>query len=268
MGTFGGHALPGSFLICAGIWYTISTIHKYFDAKQRREKFKSSLYYPFFFLPHKLQKIPLEPMLRLIMITTGIVAIVLDSVIHSEPFRMNNRQHVTFFVFFGQSAVIDLLLFYGVSLPMNAEYISQIVNLGVNAFLFKHHVYGRNDLDVLLHTLLVYVILITLVGVVLEMKYRDNILCAMTKCFGYLFQGTWFWQLGFILYPQFSFQALWEPSDHAGLMLVALIFTWHIAANCFLMAVIGFIMSGCYRQNHKTVQDDDTSSRARLILED
>jgi hypothetical protein len=32
------------------------------------------------------------------------------------------------------------------------------------------------------------------------MKYRHNILAALSRTYFFLVQGTWFWQVGFILY--------------------------------------------------------------------
>lgn len=266
--TFGGHVLPGSFLIYLGIWYTISTFHKYFDAMRRRTQFKSSLSYPFFFLQGKLRKILLEPRLRLIMVSSRIIAEVLDSVIQKKPFRINNQHHVTLYIFFGHSAIIDLLIFYGASLPSNIEYVSQIANFGVHAFLFRYHVHGRGDLDVTMHTLLIYTILINMTGIALEMKYRNNILCSLMKCFGFLFQGTWYWQLSFILYPQFAFQTPWNRKEHTGIMMSALLFTWHMAADCFVIFIIGGVMAIYHRRKYnRSTKKDEALLLGRLTDE-
>ena len=53
----------------------------------------------------------------------------------------------------------------------------------------------------------------------------------------YAFQGTWFMQVGFILYSPSG--ATWHLDDHLQLMLVNVIYSWHFLGGSFIVLIIG-----------------------------
>ena len=114
--------------------------------------------------------------------------------------------------------------------------------------LFKFHLHGRGDLDVLVHTLLLILIAGCIVATLTEYKFSANPLAAYTRAWMVLLQGTWFIQVGFILYPPLPFMLHWEQEDHQQMMLATMMFTWHMAADTILVFLISALSRSCYRR--------------------
>ena len=93
-----------------------------------------------------------------------------------------------------------------------------------------------------IHTFLLYAIIGCVVCVALEAKYRDNIVVAIGRCYFTLLQGTWFYHIGFILYPPPGI-APYDGEDHIQMMEVTTIFSWHFAGAMafvfFMIIVVG-----------------------------
>ncbi|KAH3736599.1 hypothetical protein DPMN_043170 [Dreissena polymorpha] len=129
------------------------------------------------------------------------------------------------FSFFGVNAITDMLVYFKWPIPPNMEYASVILALMCEYLLFMFHLHGRTDLDVLLHTLLLHAIAACMVAFALELKYPDSILCALRRAYFILLQGTWFWLIGWILYPPFEGSYRWDKDDHKQMMIATMIFT-------------------------------------------
>ncbi|XP_061169523.1 transmembrane protein 45B-like [Saccostrea echinata] len=248
MGSFAGHALPGSFFIIMSLWWIICIFNRYFKSLKRNTRFKSSVIFPFLCCPGRLKEWPLEAMLKLLMVSVGFSLEIYTGTSDGKFTALGNGQHATMFFFFGITAVIDLLLFYEVPLPKDLDYVSNIIAIGIEGLLFKFHLHGRSHLDVLLHTLLIYTIALNTVGIILEMKYRNNVLCALSRCYGFLLQGTWFWQVGFILYNPNPNHIPWKPDDHDDLMIATMFYAWHVAADFLLILCIGGVIAFIHRR--------------------
>ena len=54
---------------------------------------------------------------------------------------------------------------------------------------------------------------------------RRSVLAALTRSYFVLIQGTWFCQIGFILYPPVGEK--WNQEDHGQMMIVAILYAWH-----------------------------------------
>lgn len=264
MGTFGGHALPGSFFIIFAVWWTVSIYNIYFKSLKRSTRFKSTMNFPFLCCPGRVKNWPLEPIVQLFFVTIGFSLEIYTGARNGKFFVLGNGQHATMFFFFGINAVIDLLLFYGVQIPKNLDYVSMIIALGIEGLLFKFHLHGHSDLESLVHTMLLYSIALTMIGTILEMKYRDNIVCALSRCYGFLLQGTWFWQVGFILYNPNPNHTPWKPDNHDDLMIATMYYAWHIGVNFLLILCIGGVIA-CIHRRYGGYQRDDGFVAKKLI---
>lgn len=74
----------------------------------------------------------------------------------------------------------------------------------------------------------------------LEAKYRDSVVLAIGRCYFTLLQGTWFYHIGFILYPPAGI-GHYDEEDHVQMMEVTTIFSWHFAgaiAFVFFMIIL------------------------------
>ena len=64
-------------------------------------------------------------------------------------------------------------------------------------------------------------------------------------------QGTWFWQAGFILYNPLPGAVPWRADDHDQLMVVTMMFAWHMAGTLITVVCIGAAVAACMRPHHR-----------------
>ena len=265
MGNFGGHALPGSFFIVFGLWWTVQILHRYYMSKSRNSRFTSSCIFNCSCLCGRLKDWPIEAYFKLICIGIGFFLEMWTGFSDDWHFvNLGNGQHATMFFFFGLTGVIDIMMYHRCNLPPDMDYVSVIMALVVEFVLFRFHLHGRKDLDVLLHTLLLYTIAAGIMSVVLELKYRNNVLCALSRCYFVILQGTWFWQVGWILYPPFEGSYKWDLEDHDQMMIATMIFAWHAAFNLLVMLSIGGLVSLVHRKMFN-YRNEDRFAMKRLI---
>ncbi|MGH0125184.1 UNVERIFIED_CONTAM: hypothetical protein FKN15_027577 [Acipenser sinensis] len=119
-----------------------------------------------------------------------------------------------------------------------------IVYQGVlyDGFLFYYHLHGRLMLDVHVHQLLLFAIFGGALTIFLEVFFRGNILLELLRCSLCLLQGSWFWQIGFVLYPPSGFPE-WDSMDHNNMMFITMCYCWHYAFTLLTVAVIFTIIS-------------------------
>jgi hypothetical protein len=124
---------------------------------------------------------------------------------------------------------IEILRHYRVDIPAKLEYVTGMLAFGVEAYLFAFHLHGKDALEVHLHVLLVYAIVGCVVFCALEWYNENEIIFTYGRIVCTLLQGTWFFQIGFVLYPPTdSPYWKWDPASHDDFMKVTLAFCWHI----------------------------------------
>lgn len=133
MGTFAGHALPGSFFIFFGLWATYHSMKRYY--RQRSAKIRGEHgadYVNRISFPLKVSnaprccrgtadwEIPLDSFLKAFCCIIGIVGEVYTGFNSEWKFvHIGNAQHSTMFGTFGLSGIVELLIFYGlIKVPM------------------------------------------------------------------------------------------------------------------------------------------------------
>ncbi|XP_076356940.1 transmembrane protein 45B-like [Tachypleus tridentatus] len=242
MGTFGGHILPGSFFILFATWWTISLFNRYFRTLNRRSplvKFRASATFPCRCFPH----VPVEGVLKVLFCAIGITGETVTAFDSQGRFTaMVNAHHITMFFFFGVNGVVDIFHLYKLPIPPDSDYVSMVMALSVEGLLFHFHLHGRSDMDAHLHTLLLYTVIASAMVLVVEINHRGNVLVVFLRAFFTLLQGTWFYQIGFILYNPFPGVLPWDVNNHQQIMLVTAIFAWHMAAIIVFMGLIGFMI--------------------------
>lgn len=249
MGTFGGHALPGSFFIIFSVWWTVQQFRRYF-ASQRKGglPFKSTVTYPLDFIrcgPPGLRRWEWEGFFKVFFTTIGFMGEVITARHDGQFAYFGNGQHATMFFFFGLSGAVDILVHHGAPLPRGVEYLIATLAFIVEAMLFMFHLHGRTSIDVLIHTLLLYVVYFNIIVCIIEMRYRHSITVALSRTFLVFVQGTWFWQAGFLLYNPLPGAVEWEGENHEQMMVVTMMFAWHMGAVFIIMASIGAIVAAC-----------------------
>lgn len=265
MGNFGGHALPGSFFIVFSLWWTVQMFNRYYTCLRRNTRFKSTPTYQLLCQCRNKQEFPIEPFFKLFLASVGIFLEIYTGynfTVHKFT-TPGNAQHATMFFFFGFTGVIDLLLYCKAPIPKDLDYVVLLLALGVEGILFHFHLHGRTMLDVQIHTLLIYAVVFNCISLILEMKYRNNILTALSRTYFFLVQGTWFWQIGFILYNPNPLAEKWKPDDHAEFLMVTMYFTWHCGIDFLIMLGIGSCVAFYHKKFHS--YREEGYSMKRLI---
>ena len=210
MGSFNGHALPGSLFIVGGLWWMFHAIMEYAaslkeQGKNRGEPSNTRSWRRF---PSKrLRNIPFEPLLKLFGALVGIIAEL--RAVHFQLVDKNNEfvkpdkfAHSSMYGFFAFSGLIEILNLYKVTqFSREAEYAILALAFGVEGTLFAFHLHGRDMFDVRIHTLLYIVIYLAALVILLEAclpKFRRELFMARTVLV--LTQGTWFWEIAYTMY--------------------------------------------------------------------
>lgn len=244
MGTFGGHALPGTFFIVFAVWWTVQTYRRYFRSLSKGgQPYRSSVTFPFDCLCGRVRTWPWEGILKIFFTTIGFAGEIITAFKDGRFTHLGNGQHATMFFFFGLSGVVDVLVHFRFPLPKDIDYIISTLAFVVEDVLFMFHTHGRTSMDVLIHTLLVYVIHANVLVCLVELKFRNNVTVTLARSYVVFLQGTWFWQAGFILYNPIPGAQKWNEEDHEQMMVVTMMFAWHMAAIFIIMITIGLVVS-------------------------
>ncbi|GAB1300339.1 Transmembrane protein 45A [Apodemus speciosus] len=212
MGSFKGHALPGSFFCLMGFWWSMKSVLKSVYKKKTRTCYLNS-----------------KTLLRRTEIWEGAIAIFMaltgmsgEQFISGGPSLILYKDgqwnqilewhHTTMYFFFGLQG------------------ITQIVS-----FIFYNHTHGREMVDHFVHELLVYITVFSGLVAFMEFLSKNNVLLELLRSSLILLQGTWFWQIAFVLYPP-NGSAKWNLSDIENKMFLSMCFCWHYAS---ILVIIG-----------------------------
>ena len=169
---------------------------------------------------------------------------------HLEKFTYlieTNTQHSTMYSAFIFGAVVELLVHYRVDLPKYFEYVAFLLGFSIEAFLFANHLHARDELDIHVHKLLVYAVYGSIVCILLEMYDRSQVLYTYGRILFTLLQGTWFWQVGFVLYPPTDNPKYkWDLNDHAQIMTITMAYCWHVILIIVGLMVELFVIKRIY----------------------
>ncbi|XP_047496166.1 transmembrane protein 45B-like [Penaeus chinensis] len=248
MGSFMGHILPGSLFFAFGMWWAYNIFFRYFlclrgggsgggsggGGKNWRRGYRSTPT----FSSRCCSKIPMEAFFKIAATSIGIVGEFVTAFKNGKFTHLNNAQHMTMYFFFGLSGVMDLAIHYRLPVPPDVDYVSAVLAFMAEGVLFYYHLHGRSHMDIQIHMFLFYLILSSAVSTIAEMCRKSSVLPALCRAFFTLYQGTWFIQVAFLLYPPPG-MAKWDEEDHGQMMIVTLIFCWHAALIFIGMAVIG-----------------------------
>nr|XP_053630223.1 transmembrane protein 45B-like isoform X1 [Cherax quadricarinatus]XP_053630224.1 transmembrane protein 45B-like isoform X1 [Cherax quadricarinatus] len=242
MGTFIGHVVPGAFLSLFSLWWIYNIFKKFFlsqravgvrDGGSGRYCYRSTCTFNSSCCP----KLPVEGILKVVFVAVAMTGELSTAFVDGVFVHFNNAQHMTIYFFFGLNGAMDIVTFYGGSIPQDLDYLSAILAFCVEALVFTYHLHGRTPMDVQVHMFLVYVVGGCILAIALEMYHKRSVLPALARTYLTLLQGTWFVQMGFILYHPIG--EAWNQEDDKQMMIVTLILCWHSAAIFVLMVIAG-----------------------------
>ncbi|XP_077390454.1 transmembrane protein 45A [Festucalex cinctus] len=238
MGSFKGHALPGSFFLLIGVWWTAK--YSLWHATRRNKSIGSTR------LSGRAMQRRLELVESSLFLFFSLVGMLAEQFLAGGPrlrlydFAGNqwkdlmNWQHATMYLFFGLAGCVSLIVHATEAAPLALDRMMMAIAFFNEGFLFLFHLHGRTMLDVHLHMLLLYAVFGGAVVAFLELFHRGNILLELLRCALTLLQGSWFWQIGYVLYPPSGAQ--WDPKDHNNVMFITMCYSWHLA---FAMLGVG-----------------------------
>lgn len=237
MGSLPGHLLPGTFFICFAIWWTTQLWKRKCLCNLKQVSFYSTATWPCLY--GKLLDIPVEGTVKIVATVVGMAGEIFAAFDYGSSSRVvsiGDIQHVTMYAFFCLSGVCDVLQAKWSGMPPGGDYMAAALAFSVEALLFSFHLHGRAMLDTQIHLLLVGTVLATVILVLLEYNLPHSLLVCAARVYCVFLQGTWFIQVGLMLYhPVYG---SWKQDEHH-VMVAAIVFVWHGLAVFLAMLVIG-----------------------------
>lgn len=236
MANFGGHAIPGSFFFLFGFWLTVKHIlYHYWTINHRKSRhgtppFLKKLHYfeggfeifASFVGTMVEQFVPDGPHAHLYDVKT------------ESWVKLMNWQHSTMYLFFGIAGIALVASTAFRMVPPKVDRLALSIALFVEGFLFYYHVHNRPHLDAHIHTLLLVAVFGGAACYMLEVFIKHNIILELLGAGLFILQGTWFYQIGFVLFPPRGPQ--WDLDLHDNVMFVTMCFCWHLAVAMILVA--------------------------------
>ncbi|NXT40318.1 TM45B protein, partial [Pelecanoides urinatrix] len=255
MGNFKGHALPGSFFLLFGLWWSVKYPLKYACRKNKNACYLGSR--------AGFQR--LEFVEGIIKVVFALIGMVAEQFVPDGPHlklynyeekhwdHLMNWQHATMYLFYGISGLVDIVAHGTNALPVAMDRMMLSLAVFIEGFLFCYHLHGRAMLDVHVHQLLLFAIFGAAVCIFLEVFFRGSIVLEMLRTSLCILQGSWFWQIGFVLYPP-NGSPEWNQTDHTNMMFLTMCYCWHYAFAFLILAVNYTIVSWAVRSKVKQSQ--------------
>lgn len=236
MANFGGHAIPGSFFLFFGFWLTVKHILQHYW-RTRQPKGRRTM--PPFFKRMDYTEGGFQ-------IFAAFVGIMVEQFVVDGPHahlyntetkswvKLMNWQHGTMYLFFGISGIALVASTASKLVPTGVDRLALSLALFVEGFLFYYHVHSRPPLDAHIHSLLLVAVFSGSASTMLEVFIRDNIILELFRACLFILQGSWFYQIGFVLYPLSGPE--WDLTMHDNIMFITMCFCWHLAVALLLVA--------------------------------
>ncbi|XP_005989884.1 transmembrane protein 45B [Latimeria chalumnae] len=250
MANFKGHALPGSFFLLFGLWWSMKYPLRYFGKRKKSSSRLNANY-------QRLELI--EGIVKAVFALVGILA---EQFVPDGPHlrlysredhywvKLMNWQHATMYFFYGLSGVVDVLTYSPLKIPLGLDRLMLSLAVFIEGFLFYFHVHHRPPLDVHIHSLLLIAIFGGAISILIEVFLRDHIILELFRTSLAILQGTWFWQIGFVLYPPGGGPE-WEQDNHDNIMFITMCFCWHYVAVLVIMAMNYTLVYWCMHLRSK-----------------
>ena len=295
MGSFSGHVLPGSFFILYGVAWIVLAMITHLKSKAgssqagKRIKRDHSVVNGVSFFDYKrdiglsrkswlplpcspLSRIPLEPIIKIVLPFIGILVEAFLSVIKDHQGKphitgsvyhvylsdgylnhLDKLQHITMYGAFVLSGIVDILTIL-VKFPHQTSALFLALAFLTEGILFYFHTDGRDAINIQIHFILTLVIGICVLFAFLRTMYATNLLINLGLGFSIFLQGTWFIQVAHFLYPpggkgiiinemKRHHEGNGDDYDHhAAVMFIACSLTWHIMFITIGMLIVWVIL--------------------------
>lgn len=211
----------------------VAAFDSYLTALAHSRRFTSRPWYFLFFGPVWLRRIPLEPILKMVLPFFGALG---ELWLGHESWRrliaedgkfvvdnINDWQHSTMYLAFIISGFMDLVGFYSY-LPVDGELGFLCLAFLSQGLLLVFHLKGPT-IEILVHLILVLQVFATVVAILAEGCHKKNIIFASLRPILTLLQGIWWIQVAFIM---FTADPAYDPDYMGGSMMVPAVFVFHL----------------------------------------
>ncbi|XP_037524634.1 transmembrane protein 45B-like [Rhipicephalus sanguineus] len=235
---FAGHAFPGSFFILFGTWWTFAVWRNYIRSRQNKQPYVCHCTYAVPCLP---RKISVEGIVKVIS-SCACIAVEYHVAFGRGPRVLaESVTHQSMILFFLLNGVVDLMYNAGFPFPPNTDYVVLLLACASEGQLFHSHLVGSPELNVIVHTLLVYSMVAMVVCIAAEMCQPRSVLLSLGRAYFCLLHGTWLWQIAFILHNPLPGYKPWDVNSHKDSMLAASIFSWHMMVLVVYVGTLGAV---------------------------
>ncbi|XP_062522654.1 transmembrane protein 45B-like [Corticium candelabrum] len=246
MGSFVGHLFPGLAFIFYGLVTLLHASHHFHRGQRNkgRRLGKRSLgrtrIPPWCGISSPCCYFPLEPLTKVLLPLGGIIGEIAHAKFSlysgSRLINVNNFGHSAMFTPFVISGVIDLIGCV-VHLPARSQKLFVAFAFALEFLAFALHLDGRSRLETQCHVLLSIACAACFMFAALESCDPSNVCYFIGRGLFTVVQGTWFIQLGLILYGW----PPWDDNEHGILELASVAFLWHVIVNVLLMCLLFFL---------------------------
>ncbi|XP_062853132.1 transmembrane protein 45A [Trichomycterus rosablanca] len=256
MGNFKGHALPGSFFLMGGLWWAVK--HSLWYVTRRNRNAGAGR------LATRATQHRLEIIEGAVILSFSVIGILAEQFAVNGPKfhlydsstqhweKLMNWQHTAMYLFFALAGATSLIVHCTDAAPLALDRLLLGLAFFNEGFLFLYHLHGRDMLDVHVHMLLLYAVFGGAAVCLLEVFHRGNVLLELLRAALCLLQGSWFWQIAFVLYP--PSEVKWDLSDHNNMMFITMCYSWHLAFALITVAVVLTTVTCILRSKLKRMQ--------------
>ena len=276
-----GHLVPGTFFLLCGFWWLFNVVYDVLISQSERvdeaRPYKSKTWYGI--------RRPLtgrcvrckhfgEPLVKIAMSLSGVFMELTGA--HWTLFNdkgdfehesINNFSHATMFAFFGLTGVVDILQTIGTIRSKHfggLGHVLMAMAFFVEGLLFYYHLDGRNALDSHAHCIVYSICFATTLVLLLETIWMDSGVLGLARCFLVLLQGTWFYQVTFMLYGPRK----WSKKSKAAAMFVPIAFAWHCLMLLIVFCIALTLGRRCIGGGRNCTSDCEAISMEHLLVDE
>lgn len=227
-------ALAGTLFFIFGLWHLLNVFyyHIKFKGAQQNHSKKHVIAHTLRF-PCQDHHVPLEGIVKLILCTIGMVAQGYGVVQKNAE----KCQYFTIYTFFCFSGLIDILMFYGVSIPEKFDYFVHIISFSAEGLQFNFPIRDKLLLGVTLHKILVYLCYLNAVAVIGLMVLKRRLILHVFFGVCLLVHGSWLFHVGYIIYVKNMSLLIGAE------MKISAIFCWHLFLNTVFVFLLFMVMT-------------------------
>ncbi|XP_042329912.1 transmembrane protein 45B-like [Sceloporus undulatus] len=178
------------------------------------------------------------------------------------------------YIAFAFAGIVGILTQCKFQIPVGLDYFLLYLSLFNEGLLFYTHAGRVSTLDQYIHYILLIPIFSGAVCSLLEVWLRNNPVLELFRTSMFITQGTWMWQIGYVLYPLWEAPS-WDHNDQKTLSFMAMCYCWHCQSTVLFLSIIYGIVywflrsqKGGFEGTENEIQkfnQDDTKTYTALL---